>query len=88
VRWVWRFSTRNQRDELNRLINKTKFYHDLNIRLNHQVMMAQAELDALKKEVQPLYEEKPINEDLQTGESRLLGGEMRLKSAWAEKMED
>lgn len=88
MRWVWKFSTRSQRDELNRLINKTKFYNDLNIRLNHQVMMAQAELDSFKKEIEPIYSEKPINEELQTGDSRLLGGEMRLTAEWVEKMED
>lgn len=85
---MWRFSTRKQRDELNRLIGKTKFYHDLSIRLNHQIMMARAELDALEKEVKPIYTEKAIDTELQTGDSRLLGGEMRLRADWAEKMED
>jgi len=35
-----------------------------------------------KKRFEPIYEEKPINDELQTGESRLLGGEMRLAAQW------
>jgi hypothetical protein len=32
----------------------------------------------------PRYSEKPINPELQTGESRLLGGEMRLCAPWVD----
>lgn len=30
----------------------------------------------------PLFTEQPINPDLQSGDSALLGGEMRLTSPW------
>lgn len=30
----------------------------------------------------PLYSEKPINPELQTGESQKLGGEIRLTAPW------
>lgn len=32
----------------------------------------------------PRYSEKPINDELQTGESRLLGGEIRLCAPWVD----
>jgi len=35
-----------------------------------------------KERFEPVYQEQPINEELQTGESRLLGGEMRLAAKW------
>jgi hypothetical protein len=33
---------------------------------------------------QPKYSEKPINSELQTGESSLLGGEMRICAPWVQ----
>lgn len=35
-----------------------------------------------KKRFEPIYQEKPIDEELQTGLSKLLGGEMRLAAKW------
>jgi siderophore synthetase component len=32
----------------------------------------------------PRYSEKPINTEIQTGESRLLGGEMRICAPWVD----
>ena len=32
----------------------------------------------------PRYSEKPIDQNLQTGESKLLGGEMRICAVWVE----
>jgi hypothetical protein len=32
----------------------------------------------------PRYSEKPIDQNLQTGESKLLGGEMRICASWVE----
>ena len=40
---------------------------------------AQIELEEKNK---PLYSEKPIDPELQTGESQKLGGEMRLTAPW------
>lgn len=35
-----------------------------------------------EKANQPIYTEKPIDPELQTGESQELGGEMRLTAPW------
>jgi hypothetical protein len=49
---------------------------------------AVAEVEALidqqieKEKPQPIYTEQPINDKLQTGDSRDLGGEMRIQSPW------
>jgi len=36
---------------------------------------------------EPVYQEKEINDELQTGESRKLGGEMRLAAKWVIEVE-
>jgi hypothetical protein len=36
------------------------------------------------KKYKPRYSEKPIDSNLQTGESRLLGGEMRICAVWVD----
>jgi len=40
-----------------------------------------------KERFEPVYQEKEIDEELQTGESRLLGGEMRLVAKWVAEAE-
>jgi hypothetical protein len=45
-------------------------------------------MDRLDPVAKPIYTEKPVNELLQTGESALLGGEMRLTAPWAEESEN
>lgn len=40
-----------------------------------------------KKRFEPIYQEKEIDNELQTGESRLLGGEMRLVAKWVAEAE-
>jgi hypothetical protein len=37
---------------------------------------------------EPVYREKEINDELQTGESRGLGGEMRLAAKWVIEAEE
>lgn len=37
---------------------------------------------------EPVYQEKEINDELQTGESRKLGGEMRLAAKWVIEAEE
>jgi hypothetical protein len=37
---------------------------------------------------EPVYQEKPVDEQLQTGESRKLGGEMRLAAKWVIEEEE
>ena len=35
-----------------------------------------------RERFEPIYQEKPVDPVLQTGESQLLGGEMRLAAKW------
>jgi hypothetical protein len=41
-----------------------------------------------KRRFEPVYQEEPIGEELQTGQSRLLGGEMRLAAKWVVEAEE
>ena len=40
-----------------------------------------------EKQNKPVYTEKPIDPELQTGESQKLGGEMRLTAPWYHELE-
>lgn len=42
-------------------------------------------MDQLDPAKPPVYSEKEIDETLQTGDSKLLGGEMRLRSHWVDQ---
>jgi hypothetical protein len=39
----------------------------------------------LEEKNRPLYSEKPIDPELQAGESQKLGGEMRLRAPWLDE---
>lgn len=82
MRWLLRFSTRSQREEINRLIAKTKFYNELNYKLSLEIIKAKAELEMMEEKKKPIYSESEVNDELQTGDSRLLGGEMRLRAPY------
>jgi hypothetical protein len=41
----------------------------------------------IEESFEPIYKEEPINDELQTGESRLLGGAMQLSAPWYNKDE-
>jgi hypothetical protein len=43
----------------------------------------------LEREIEqkPIYSEKPVDPELQTGESQKLGGEMRLTAPWHDGLE-
>jgi hypothetical protein len=41
-----------------------------------------------KERFEPVYQEKEVDDELQTGESRLLGGEMRLAAKWVIEAEE
>ena len=43
----------------------------------------------LEREIEqrPIYSEKPVDPELQTGESQKLGGEMRLTAPWYDVLE-
>lgn len=62
---------------------KIWFEAKLTARLKMIELQNQVESEAERKErFEPVYQEKPVDEVLQTGESRLLGGEMRLAAKW------
>jgi hypothetical protein len=50
--------------------------------LDAEVERARAEMDKLDPPAPPIFTEKPVNTEIQTGESQLLGGEMRLTAPW------
>lgn len=39
-------------------------------------------MELMEDPVEPIYTEKPVDPELQTGESIKLGGEMRLRANW------
>lgn len=41
-----------------------------------------------RERFEPVYQEKPVDPVLQTGESQLLGGEMRLAAKWVIEEEE
>lgn len=53
------------------------------IELENQI---ESELER-EKEQRPIYTEKPVDPELQTGESQKLGGEMRLTAPWYDELE-
>jgi hypothetical protein len=38
-----------------------------------------------RQKPKPIYTEQPVNDELQTGDSRDLGGEMRIQSPWFDR---
>lgn len=53
------------------------------IELENQI---ESELER-EKQNKPIYSEKPVDPELQTGESQKLGGEMRLTAPWYHEQE-
>lgn len=45
-------------------------------------------MDRLDPPVLPIITEQPINIATQTGDSQLLGGEMRIRAPWVPESED
>lgn len=84
MRWIWRFSTRSQRDEINRLVQKAKFYRELNANLTQEIIRARSELAELDPQAKPIYSEKEPDPDLQNSDSVALGGELRIRSPWTD----
>ena len=69
--------------EILRWWKRVWFEAKLTARLKMIELENQIESEQERKErFEPVYQEQPINEELQTGESRLLGGEMRLAAKW------
>ena len=78
-RWLLRFSTRSPGEELQRLIAAEKFHATLPAKLD----AAEAAWHATQpKAPDPIIVEHPIDDTLQTGDSRLLGGGMSIQAPW------
>ena len=69
--------------ELIKWWKKVWFEARLKARLQMIEWQTQVEAELERKErFEPVYQEKPVDPELQTGESQLLGGEMRLAAKW------
>jgi len=69
--------------ELIKWWKKVWFEAKLKARLQMIEWQTQVEAELEQKErFEPVYQEKPVDPVLQTGESQLLGGEMRLAAKW------
>ena len=66
TRWLLRFSTRSEREEAERLIERAKFYRNLSMRMAVEIARYKSEID----------------NNLQTGESRLLGGAISIHAPY------
>jgi hypothetical protein len=78
-RWLLRFSTRSPGKELQRLIAAEKFRATLPAKLDK----AEADWHATQPTApDPVIIEHPIDDTVQTSDSRLLGGAMEIKAPW------
>ena len=81
---IWQFDTRSDFERAQRYIERKKFETTLPAKIDVAVAEAAAVID---REIEcqkpkPIYTEQPVNDELQTGDSRDLGGEMRIQSPW------
>lgn len=75
--------------EIVKWLKKVWFEAKLTARLKMIELETQWESEKERKErFEPVYQEKEIDDELQTGESRLLGGEMRLAAKWVVEAEE
>ena len=77
------------RTEIIKWLKKVWFEAKLKARLQMIEWQNLRESEEERRErFEPVYQEQPINEELQTGESRKLGGEMRLAAKWIIEAEE
>jgi hypothetical protein len=79
---IWQFDTRSDFERAQRYIARKKFETTLPAKIDVAVAEAAAVIDREieRQKPKPIYTEQPINDELQTGDSRDLGGEMRIQS--------
>jgi hypothetical protein len=79
---IWTFDTRSDFERAQRYIERKKFETTLPAKIDVAVAEAAAVIDREieRQKPQPIYTEQPVNDELQTGDSRDLGGEMRIQS--------
>jgi hypothetical protein len=81
---IWTFDSRSDLEKAQRYIARKKFEATLPAKIDVAVAEAAAVIDREieRQKPQPIYTEQPVNDELQTGDSRNLGGEMRIQSPW------
>jgi len=70
------------------LINRVKFYQTLNSKLTLEINRVKAEMKAMETTSKPVIIEHPIDDSLQTGDSRLLGGDISIHAPWRTESEE
>lgn len=70
------------------MISKVRFYQTLNSKLTLEINRVKAEMAEIEKVSQPKIVNHPIDDNLQTGDSRLLGGGMSIHAPWSDKSEE
>ena len=78
--WLWRFGDKDWRDHLRQWAQDYKFHATLPAKMDQ----AETEWHAAQPvEPSPVIIHDLPNDELQTGESRKLGGAMEIKSPWS-----
>jgi hypothetical protein len=79
---IWTFDTRSDFERAQRYIERKKFETTLPAKIDVAVAEAAVVIDREieRQKPKPIYTEQPVNDELQTGDSRDLGGEMRIQS--------
>lgn len=70
------------------MINRVKFYQTLNSKLTLEINRVKAEMEAMEVPPKPTIIEHPIDDILQTGDSRLLGGGISIHAPWKSESEE
>ena len=78
--WFFRFGDKDWRHKLNKAAQDYKFSVTLKPRIDREIEKFQASQPPIMPA--PIIIEEPIDEELQTGESMLLGGPMSIHSPW------
>ena len=82
--WLARFGQKDWRDHLRKAAQDYKFEKTLDPRLDR----AEADWHASQPQApEPVIVHHEIDEELQTGESRLLGGAMSIHNPWTDDAE-
>lgn len=68
-----------------------QIWFDFKLKITLDLIEAENQKEAeieRRERFEPVYQEKPVDDVLQTGESRKLGGEMRLAAKWVIEEEE
>ena len=72
------FTTKDRDAAAKEFINKTKTI----VSIETQIVEFMAEQEKIDPSPEPVITHHPIDDTLQTGDSRLLGGEMSIQAPW------